>query len=104
MSAISSIGSASAYAPPVPANPTTPNAPTAPAAKPPAAATSAAAGAVAKAASQGSYKNAAGDTVSLGGIVLVDHDGDGGVGLPAPKAKPAASDLQGKLANTYSTH
>ena len=103
MSAISSIGSAAAYTPPA-ATPPVPSAPAVPAAPAVKAPASAAAGAVAKAASQGSYKNSSGDTVSLGGIVLVDHDGDGGVGLPAPKAKPAASDLQGKLANTYSTH
>ena len=98
MSAISSVASTTAYVPPAAATPAPP-----PAAKP-APAASAAASAVAKAASQGSYKNSSGDTVSLGGVVLVDHDGDGGVGLPAPKAKPSATSLQDKLANTYSAH
>ena len=33
------------------------------------------------------YRNAFGDTVTLSGIVAKDRDGDGGVGLPASKAK-----------------
>ena len=95
MSSINSIG-----ATPPPRTPPTPPPPTA---VPAQAVAQAAKAASTTALPPGSYKNTSGDTVDAKGIVLVDRDGDGGVGKLAPKPKPAASQ-QEKLANTYSAH
>jgi len=106
MSAITKIQSSTPYTPPVVSTPSKGNAAAsapAPAAVAPAPAASApqsspqvASVAVQQAAAQTakaaktlamSYRNSFGDTVSISGIVLKDRDGDGGVGLPAPKAE-----------------
>jgi len=58
----------------------------------------------AAAATAASYRNAAGDTVNLSGIVLKDRDGDGGVGLPATKPPVPESSVQQKVEIAYSAN
>jgi len=77
MSPISSIGSVSAHVSPVATASPRPQKAVAPAAP-----------SVTPTTTKGTYRNKDGDIVSLSGIVVVDHDGDGGVGQPVTKAKP----------------
>ena len=116
MAAISSITSSASYTPPV--VPFTPKAKadspvSAPSAAPDPAkaqvdvaaqAVIAVAAKVAAAVNATSYRNASGDTVSLTNVVLKDRDGDGGVGLPAPKVKVPVSPVQEKVISAYSAN
>ena len=116
MSAINSINSSAPYTPPpVSATPkakATSPAPTPQEAPEPAKApveaapqnVAAAAAAKSAAVSATSYRNAAGDTVSINNVVLKDRDGDGGVGLPAAKIAAPASSVQGKVMSAYSAN